>query len=409
MDGQIGRILRKRDCGGIIFLTVRSSETVIQVAGTSETSEFADLKRLPCGSIIRMWGSWGETNRGAKTLFLTRFKCLIRPNEHLPDKFHGMSEEQRHRRRTLDLLTNEDAFEAALVNAQILRSLREELDERGYREFNTGILQQVFEGGLAKPFETRLEATRTPHYLSLTSELKLKRLVAAGFVRVAEITQSFRNEGLGRYHSPEFTLLEAYGVDETLQGMIDLATGILMRNAHFAQEALQAPAFLRFDQAYASFVDASASMSLERLIELHPDKFVSGMPYFTWVMKALEVLIGPHLVQPTFVTDLPAGLSPLVKRKADDPSVTERAFLFGRGLFIADLYVDENDPEILERELRAQASLKGATVNEEYLQVVRMGIPPTAGIGLGVNRLQMFYLSEKLPFHIRETILFPLG
>jgi lysyl-tRNA synthetase class 2 len=388
---------------------VRATEQNIQVAGTSETRDFTGLKRLALGSIIRMWGTWGESKNKTPTLFLERFALELRPQAHLPDKYHGLTDTLRYRRRSLDLIVNEDAFNAARINADILHALRTVLNQAGYREFNTGILQEVFEGGLAKPFETVLDANKTPYYLSLTSELKLKRLVAAGFERVAEVTQSFRNEGLGRFHSPEFTLLEAYGVDQTLEDMLALSEECLRCAAEVAGVNAAKPARRTFAEVYATYVDASTPMSLKRLEELHPDKFHYGMPYFTWVMKVLEVLIGPNLLEPTFVIELPSALSPLAKKDRDNPEVTARAFLFGKGLFIADLYADENDPEILEAQLRLQARAKGSEVNEDYLEVVRMGIPPTAGMGLGVNRLQMFFLSDKLPQHIRETILFPLG
>jgi lysyl-tRNA synthetase class 2 len=409
MDGQIGRILRRRDGGGIVFLTVRAAETNIQAAATATLDDLSELKHLPLGSIIRMWGSWGESKRGTPTLFLDRFSCELRAAVPLPNKFHGLAEERRHKRRTLDLLTAEKSFRTARINADIVRSLRRTLENAKYREFNTGILQSVFEGGLARPFETILNATGTPQYLSLTSELKLKRLIAAGFERVCEITQSFRNEGIGKFHSPEFTLLEAYAVDETLEGMVELVTSAARNASGIADQVVEEPERITFVDACTQHIDSSAPISLERLIELHPDRFNSGMSYFTWVMKALEVLIGPHLQQLTFVTHLPAGLSPFVKRSAQDPQVTERAFLFGKGLFIADLYVDEDDPKILEQELLEQARVQDMRVNEEYLDVVRMGIPPTAGIGLGVNRLQMYFLPDDMPQHIRETILFPLG
>lgn len=409
MQRLTGRVLRKRDCGKIIFLTVRAQEQELQIAGTPETEKFEQLKRLPIGSILQFWGAWGKTNRNTPTFFLARYECQLEPRVQLPDKHSGLKQCDRHRRRVLDLLTNVAAFDVARTNADILRGLRDVLAAEGYREFNTGVLQPIFEGGLAKPFETKLRATQSVLYLSLTSELKLKRLIAAGFERVSEITQSFRNEGLGRFHSPEFSLLEAYGVDQSLEDMCSLAEKLLLRGSQVAGVPLQKPRVLTFEDAYREFVDSSEPMSLRRLQILHPDKFVKGMPFFTWVMKVLEILIGPHLSDPTFVTELPSGLSPLVKKSVHNPLTTERAFLFCKGLFIADLYVDENDPKILEGEFLRQAAAYGTSVNQEYLEIIRIGIPRTAGVGLGVNRLQMLFLPTTLPYHIRETILYPLG
>jgi lysyl-tRNA synthetase class II len=149
--------------------------------------------------------------------------------------------------------------------------------------------------------------------------------------------------------------------------------------------------------------------TLDFLIAEYPDQFVDGMPLFTWTMKLLETIVGPHLVEPTFVTELPAGLSPLVRKTEHDTSVTDRAFLFAKGYFICDIYTDENDSAVLEHELREQAKLTGRDPDPEYLQCIKLGIPPTAGVGLGVNRLHMLFLPEELPHHIRETILYPLG
>jgi lysyl-tRNA synthetase class 2 len=341
-----------------------------------------------------------------------RAKILQRYTGMVPDKHHGIADDQRHLSRTLDWATNDISFQFMLLGADILAMLRRQLSEWGFREFNTGVLQRRFEGGMADPFVTKCNANNQSYYLSLTSELKLKRMVAAGAQRVCEIGQSFRNEGLSRVHSPEFTLLEAYGVDMTYLEIMQMVEEMVVSAAELASSTSLSTKTQFNRVTYREICSDKIGVSdpsLEQLIEMFPEQFTDGMPLFTWVMKLLETIVGPKLIEPTFVTELPAGLSPLVKRSDHDPSVTERAFLFAKGYFICDIYADENDPVVLEHELREQAKLTKRKVDPEYLQCIKLGIPPTSGVGLGVNRLHMLFLPDELPHHIRETILYPLG
>ncbi len=413
LEGAIVRVLRKRKSNRIVFCTVRALESSYQIAvENSATLAFAEVKSVPLGSLVRVHGQWGASESETPTFFVNEAEVLHAYAGMLPDKRHGITDDRRHLNRTLDWATNDAAFQFALLGADILAALRGVLSDWGFREFNTGMLQRRFEGGLANPFATTCNANNQPYFLSLTSELKLKRLIAAGAQKVCEITQSFRNEGLSRIHSPEFTLLEAYGVDMTyhdIMSMVEHMVEAAERRAGVYLPAMPTPfARMTYREACAKVIGVH-DPSLEQLAAMYPGQFTGDMPLFTWVMKLLESIIGPTLVDPVFVTELPAGLSPLVRRSPHDPSVTERAFLFAKGYFICDVYTDEHDPEVLERELREQAKLTKREVDPEYLQCIRLGIPPTAGVGLGVNRLHMLFLPEQLPQHIRETILYPLG
>jgi lysyl-tRNA synthetase, class II len=413
LNGVIVRVLRKRKSSHVVFLTIRAHESTYQAALRRDTTElFSEVKSVPTGSLLRLYGHWGTTESGATTFIIHRAMIEHRFEGVLPDKHHGLANEQRHLNRSMDLVTNAAYFRYSLLGADITAVLREVLRGWKFREFNTGILQRRFEGGLANPFTTLCNANGQEYYLSLTSELKLKRLVAAGAERVCEITQSFRNEGLSKVHSPEFTLLEAYGADMTYLDIIEMVEEMLRKSYEVAYPADKKPKVSFVQKTYrevcATYVE-SAEPDLEYLIKKFPNQFTEGMHQFTWVMKLLETIIGPNLVEPTFVTRLPSGLSPLVRCSDDDPSVTDRAFLFAKGYFICDIYTDENSVEVLEAELRKQATLTGRAMDSEYLQCIRLGIPPTAGVGLGINRLHMLFLPDELSQHIRETILYPLG
>jgi lysyl-tRNA synthetase class 2 len=413
LEGSIVRILRKRKSSHVVFFTTRAQESSFQIAMRKDYTEaFVEFKSVPVGSLLRIYGSWGNSENGTPTFFVRRADVLHRYNGMMPDKHKGITDAERHLSRTMDWATNQHSFRFSLLGADIVASLRDILRQWGFREFNTGVLQRRFEGGLADPFSTKCNANGHNYYLSLTSELKLKRLIAAGAMRVCEIGQSFRNEGLSRVHSPEFTLLEAYGVDMTyleMMAMVEEMTVNAARltgvNGLFINSPFNRTTYRHICQEVVGRSDPD----LEFLVKEYPDQFVERMPLFTWTMKLLELIIGPRLVEPTFVTELPAGLSPLVRRARHDVSVTDRAFLFAKGYFICDIYTDENDPTVLERELWGQAKLTGRDPDSEYLQCIRLGIPPTAGVGLGVNRLHMLFLPEELPHHIRETILYPLG
>jgi len=416
LNGKVARILRKRKTGAIVFLTVRACESAHQIALTqSDTLNFASAKSIPTGSLVRLFGEWGISRNGTPTFFTNRIDLLHGFTGTMPDKVHGIDNNSRHFDRALDLAVNDAFFGFVLQCADMTAALREVLRKYGFREFNTGVLQRTFEAGLAKPFTTVCNANGATYSLSLTSELKLKRLLAAGAERVCEIAQSFRNEGISRVHSPEFTLLEAYGTDMTYFDFMEIAENMVRRVAEtipvsFAEYGISPAPFAR--RTYMQICESvlgTPMPTLGELSERFPDQFVEGMPHFTWVMKLLERIIGPRLIEPVFVTELPTGLSPFVRRAAHDARVTERAFLFANGLFLCDLYTDESDPDKLECELRVQAGMVGRDVDIEQLRHLRLGMPPTAGMGLGVNRLHMLFKPKELPNHIRETILFPLA
>jgi lysyl-tRNA synthetase class 2 len=318
-------------------------------------------------------------------------------------------------------MINDDVFLLAKKMSKALQVIRGVLYDRSFHEFITGVLQENFEAGQAQAFITKCRANDKNYHLSLTSELKLKRLLVAGFEKVFEISQSFRNEGIDSIHSPEFSMLEVYQSQSDVYQMLDLLEDIVCQ----VVEASEGDKFLSycqngktehvnykkpfkrltFKQAFSSVIGPYDWCNLERMVEIYPESFSLDMTRFTWLMKVIEKFIVPTIKEPTFLTELPIGMSPFVKNKNQE--VSERAFLISQQTFLADIYTDENDALVLSQLLKEQSEALGANLNSEYLEIIKMGLPQTAGIGLGLNRLFMLMLGN-LPSNIKETILYPI-
>lgn len=421
-----GRLLARRHRGKVCFLDIRLHEERVQVRLIKGVSDCFDaFLRAPIGSLLWCEGVRGEGQTRREPMFDVHHGLVVHASSACaPDEWSErlLATTPREDRLTL----HDPSFAFTCFMSDALALIREGLRSMAFREVRTGVLQTFFEGGLARPFLTRGEATGTTYALALTSELKLKRLIMAGMDRVFEIAESFRNEGMSRYHSPEFTLLEAYGARLTCVELCDLLEGMVGCVTKMATRDYARPlqvdsggfdangpfARVEFFDAYREYLDPQGfdDDALTRLTTQHPGKFKIGMPYFTWVMKAIEQLLAPQLPAACFLTGLPAGLSPLVRTTPHDPRVTERAFLFLRGLFVADLYEDEYHVDVVRAAMMAQAETMGREPNRSYLDALsRHGIPPTAGMGVGIDRLLMAFLPLfGLPLHIRETRFSPL-
>lgn len=422
------RILGRRKHGKVTFLDVRWQDQRIQlVLCRFETADYEALCGLPLGSLLRFQGTKGITKAKQHAVFVTKAEKVWLCPRPLPDKYHGIADAKRQASRVDLLVVDDEAYRFALTVADMTTEIRLSFLRGGFREFRTGVLQRFFEGGLAQPFTTECRANGITYALSLTSELKLKRLLIAGVERAFEIAESFRNEGMDATHSPVFTLLEAYAVGETCDGMMRRTEeavqhsarrfferfGVEVKDSHGLREAFDRPFDrLPFGEAYARFVDPDGfdgDAGLDRLIVRFPGQFSPGMNRFTWVMKTVERLIAPQLQQPVFLTRLPSGLSPLVKRDPYRLEESHRAFLAVGGSFVADLYEDESDPVVIREAMEEQARTTGRELNTDYLDALAYGIPPTSGLGMGLNRLFMAFLPlVGLPAHIKETMLYPL-
>jgi lysyl-tRNA synthetase class 2 len=417
------RLLSMRKFGKVCFCGVRFREDNIQIMLTADLCNYGEIIRLPLGSMVRIKGAKFISKTGEATLHLSEAQVEYIFSEPLPDKYHGMSPALRYRDRALDLMVNADSFLFAKKMSIAVSTIRQSLYREGFHEFITGVLQDRFEAGQANPFSTLCRANNRKLYLSLTSELKLKRLIISGFERVFEMAQSFRNEGIDATHSPEFTLLEIYAVDHdcdmmmkilekivydvvvacegearvsnqaTIDGVIDVSYDLPFRR-------------LPFKVAFEEKVGEWKDCNINSLSEMMPEMFNLSMSRFTWLMKVIEKMIASSLIEPTFLTELPVAMSPFV-RNCDNGETSDRSFLFAQGVFLADIYTDENRLEKVEQALRVQSSETNNLINKDYLGALKYGIPPTAGVGMGLNRLLMLMLNG-LPQNIKETILYPI-
>lgn len=424
IDG-IARVISRRNMGKICFCDVRFRGKNIQVFFEKNLTNYKDLAALPLGSLFSFNGNKTMTRNGVPSIRVAAAEILFVFKGTMPDKYHGLVPSMRYRNRVVDLLTNQDAFLLVQKIPLVLMGIRNVLYKNGFQEFMTGILQETFEAGQAQPFETLCQANNKKMYLSLTSELKLKRLIVAGFERVFEITQSFRNEGIDSVHSPEFTILEAYAVNFSyieMMGLVEEMIGQIFfycsgtRGNTFCDVKFgnqvnisYVPPFERitFREIFQKIEGDWENCRQDHLSQKYPDMFNMEMTRFTWVMKVFERLIVPHIINPTFVTEIPSGLSPFVRESTMNTAVSERAFLVAQGVFLADIYTDENNLVKVVSAMEKQSNQNHNQLNKDYIEVMEFGIPNTAGVGMGINRLLMLLLGN-LPNNIKETILYPM-
>ncbi len=403
---------------------------------------FQVFQLLDLGDIVGVSGHLFRTKTNELTLWAEKLELLTKALLPLPEKWHGLADiEQRYRRRYVDLIVNEQARAIFLTRAKIIRELRRFFDERGYVEVETPMMHPILGGATARPFVTHHNTFDTDLYLRIAPELYLKRLVVGGLDRVYEINRNFRNEGIDAVHQPEFTMLEFYQAYSDFSELMDLTEELLRdlstkvcgstkvkfgdREIDFANIAR-----LSMREAIAKFWPAGAGATPSAAELGSQDGAGSAAArYNDWARgtngdtianvdklspgeltgELFERIAEEHLVQPTFIYDFPVEISPLAKCRSDDPSLTERFELFVAGMEIANGFSELNDPADQERRFQAQVE-KGGTeapkeVDVDYLRALSHGLPPTAGEGIGVDRLVMLLTNSQA---IREVILFPL-
>ena len=421
----LARIIAKRDFGKVLFWEVHFNIDTIQLMLQQKNlSNFDELQSIHLGSCVSFNGKKCVTRSGEHSIDVMEAQLEVSCVKTLPDKYHGLQQAHRYEDRILDLIMNPDVFGFFRLISDVTYRIREFLQKRGFREFNTGILHEYFEAGLAHPFVTICNANQKQYSLGLTSEVKLKQLIIAGYERVFEIMQSFRNEGISPMHSPEFTLLEVYQQAADYKQMMLLVEEMLAYAIIESYPNLQplvddgedvqvidfTPPYRRvpFFEACEQLLDLhEADCNLKTLISRFPQTFTDGMHQFTWFFKLVSKYISPCYLNPTFLTEIPSGISPFVKVNSSLPTQSERAILLIKGMEIADVYTDENDLRLAKQEMIKQSGYTGKSYNEYFLQMLELGLPPMAGIGFGLNRF-FLTLRGNLPNNIKETILFPL-
>jgi lysyl-tRNA synthetase, class II len=416
-----GRVLARRDMGKLVFLDLVDRSGRIQLLCAVERTGEIDIH---LGDIVGAVGSPSKSRRGEPSLAVDSLEVLARISTPLPDTFHGLTDvELRYRKRYLDLLMNEGSRNEALLRSSTVATIRHILDEWGFVEVETPVLQPRYGGAFAKPFVTHYDALDEDRYLRIATELYLKRLIVGGLEKVYEIGKDFRNEGVSFKHHPEFTMLEWYEAYADYRDTMDRIEQLVSRTA---QEVLGTTkvTFKGQEIDFAApwrrmkFVDALEEQGLwtrdedelrRRLQERDVD--VSNDP--TWsklIDHAHSRFVEPSLVQPTILYDYPVELSPFARATDGDPSLVERFEYFAGGIELGNAFTEINDAEeqaqrfAQQQSERAAGDVEAEEGDPDYVEALSYGMPPTSGIGLGIDRLAMLFTGKE---SIRDVILFP--
>jgi len=426
-----GRIMTKRLMGKASFCHIQDRDGQIQCYVRKDTigeQDYEEFKHYDLGDIVGIVGDVFKTQKGEISVKAKKVVLLSKSLQILPEKFHGLKDtDTRYRQRYIDLIVNPDVKSAFTKRSQIIKEIRKFLDTREYLEVETPVLTAIPGGAAAKPFNTHHNALDLPMHLRISLELPLKRLIVGGFERVYEIGRVFRNEGLSVRHNPEFTLLELYEAYTDYHGMMDL-TESLIRTV--AQNVLNATTVTYDD------VDIDLGKPFERLTMVDAVKKYANIDFDTITtdeqahalakehhvevekhFKKGEILnaffeefVEEHLVQPTFIMDHPVEISPLAKRKPNNPEYTERFELFITKREFANAFSELNDPIDQRKRFEYQELLREAgdeeanQIDEDFLLALEYGMPPTGGLGIGIDRLVMLLTNS---YSIRDVLLFP--
>ena len=426
-----GRVLALRSFGKLLFLTLVQDGASLQVTVRKQQVDadtFAFARSLDVGDFLRAEGVLWRTQKGELSVDARRLALLAKSLRPLPEKWHGLQDvEARYRQRYLDLLVNERAREIALLRSRAIRAMRSHLAEQGFLEVETPILQPLYGGASARPFTTHYNVYDQTVYLRISDELYLKRLVIGGLDKVFEIGRDFRNEGVDRKRNPEFTMMECYQAYADYRDMMELVQGLLQRvvreltggtRLSFRGAAIELGGEWprrRLSDAIrdATGVDVLAAADLPALRQAARAAGFDPGAAATWgqlVDQLFSEHVEPKLVQPTFLTDYPVELSPLAKRSPEDPRLVERFELFMGGMELANAFSELNDPEEQRERFAEQARARAAgdedaqPLDEDFLVALEHGMPPTGGLGVGVDRVVMVLCDAP---HLREVLLFP--
>ena len=426
-----GRIVAKRGQGKIMFLVLRDPSADIQLfcrVNDVEEASWEVLKELDLGDIVQATGVVVRTKRGELSVAPRTAKLLSKAVRPLPEKFHGLSDkETRYRQRYVDLIVNEDVRETFRKRSAIISTFRRYMEDNGYMEVETPILQTIQGGATAKPFITHFNALNQENYLRIATELHLKRLLVGGYERVFEIGRIFRNEGMDLTHNPEFTTMEAYRAYSDLEGMKELAEGVIKAAAHavglegvIEYQGQQIDLFSNWESRPMTSIvsdvlgrEVTLDTPVEELRAACAERGIETKPEWTagkLVAELYDELGEDTIVNPTFVCDYPVEVSPLAKRNEDDPRLTHRFELVIAGHEYANAFSELNDPVDQAERFAAQMAEKAGgddeamEYDEDYVRALEYGMPPAGGIGIGIDRVVMLLTNST---SIRDVLLFP--
>ena len=431
-----GRVVLRSGMGKVTFVTIEDGSGRIQLYLKRDVlgeAQYEQLKRdLDIGDFLTATGDLFLTRSGEITLRVTACAIISKSLHPLPDKWHGLSDtEKRYRQRYVDLLANEESRDVFRTRSRMVTFMRRFLDGRGYLEVETPVLQPIYGGGAAKPFTTFYQALDQSFFLRIADELYLKRLIVGGFERVYEFAHDFRNEGADATHSPEFTMLElyeAYASYETMMGLFEeMCVGLALElhgSLQFEYEGNLldfTPPWRRVDMRDALIENAGIDFDeypdtdegRERLYHAARKAGIHVEPEMRWAKLLDEVLgatVEPAFINPTFLVGHPVALSPLAKRRPDDPQRTERFEAYMAGFEMCNAFSELNDPTdqyarfVAAGRDAAAGDEEAARMDVDFLTALVYGMPPTGGMGIGLDRLVMIFTGQT---NIRDVILFP--
>ncbi len=426
-----GRLMSKRVMGKASFFDLRDREGKIQLYVTRDEmgeEEYKKFKKLDIGDIVGVSGVVFKTQKGEISVKTNEYKLLSKSLQPLPEKFHGLRDmDLKYRQRYVDLIINESVKNTFVTRSKIIRAMREYLDSREFLEVETPMLNTIPGGAAARPFITHHNALDIDMYMRIATELHLKRVIVGGMEKVYEIGRCFRNEGMDVKHNPEYTSIEIYEAYSDYNDMMDLTEnlirycaeqacgttkvmyqGVEIDLSHFERltmiDSVKKYSGVDFNEIKTD--EEAQKIAKEKGIEVDPVKNTRG----DIIALFFDEYVEDKLVQPTFITDYPVEISPLAKRKPSDPSLTERFEVFITGREFGNAFSELNDPIDQRERFMAQVALRDAgddeasMMDEDFLLALEYGMPPTGGLGIGVDRLVMLLTDSA---SIRDVLLFP--
>ena len=425
-----GRIITKRDHGNSGFAHLQDHTERIQIYVSNKVlgaERLSIYKKFDVGDIIGVAGPVFRTRTGETTIQVEEFQLLSKSIRALPEKFHGLQNiETRYRQRYADLITNPEVTKVFIHRTKIVQSIRSYLDRLDFLEVETPILQPIYGGANARPFITHHNTLGMDLYLRIANELYLKRLIVGGLNRVYEFAKDFRNEGMDRDHNPEFTMIELYQAFADYEDMMQLTENLVSHVAEdvFSKKELPyqetvidySPPWRRMTmlesiQEIADLdVTHQSDEELADLLKSVGEEIIGTEKRGELIADIFATFVEPKLIQPTFIYDYPVEVSPLAKKKRDDPSFVERFEFFVFGMEIGNAFSELNDPIdqrqrfVEQARKRIDGDEEAFLMDEDYLRALEYGMPPTGGLGIGIDRLTMLLTNQT---SIRDVILFP--
>lgn len=424
-----GRLMTKRPMGKAAFFNIADQsgnmQAYVQVSELSPEDQTA-FKLLDIGDIVGISGYLFKTKKGELSLHVKEFKMLCKSVEPLPEKYHGIADiEIKYRQRYLDLIMSPETRHVFETRSKIIRSFKKYLDNAGFLEVETPVLQPIYGGAAAYPFSTQHRALDMKLFLKISPELYLKRLIVGGFEKVYEIGKNFRNEGIDRSHNPEFTMLEWYEAytdyfdqmkrfEDVVSFVAKEATGS-MKVTYQGKEIDFTPPWERISvydaiKKYGHFdVTKASAEQIEAEIKKYDPKFDGAPSKGHLIMELFDHTVEPNIVQPTFIIDFPVEISPLTKSHRSIPGLVERFEPICAGMEIGNSYTELNDPEEQRSRLEEQESQRvideeAQPMDEDFITAIEVGMPPTGGVGIGIERIVMLLTDQH---SIRDILLFP--